>query len=55
MTQGGSEPFAVSSSNLDQELAQQLVALAADEDSGHSATRRLARALIESAAWAAIT
>jgi len=54
MTQRGSEPFAASSSNLDQELAQQLAALAADEDSGHSATRRLAPALIESAAWAAM-
>ena len=54
MTQRGSEPFAASSSNLDRELAQQLVALAAEEDSGHSATRRLAPALIESAVWAAV-
>jgi len=53
MTQGGSEPFAASSSELDHELAQQLAALAVDADSDHSATRRLAPALIESAAWAA--
>jgi hypothetical protein len=53
VTQRGSEPFAASSSKLDQELAQQLIALAADEDPTHSGTRRLAAALIESAAWAA--
>lgn len=53
LAQRGAEPFAASSSTLDQELAQQLVALAADEDPIYFGRRRLAPALIESSAWAA--
>jgi len=46
------DPIAASSSRLDQELAQQLAALAADEDGIHAGTHRLAPALMATAAWA---
>jgi hypothetical protein len=48
-------PIAASSSTLDCELAQQLEALADEEDSVHATgTRGLAPALRASAAWAVV-
>ena len=46
------DPIAASPARLDRELAQQIAALAAEENGVYAGTRSLRPALIASAAWA---